>query len=87
MRGALSAGSHVHVRIGAIGNESVAMRDHRLRHVGMQVEAGDNGNARAHQAAHARQKLAFAVVEVLGHHRAVQVEIDSVDRTRRLEAC
>ena len=30
-------------------------------------------------AAHAREQLAFAVVQMLGDHRAVQVEIDAVD--------
>ena len=32
--------------------------------------------------AHAREDLAFAVVEMLGDHRAVQVEVDAVDGAR-----
>ena len=36
--------------------------------------------------AHARQDFAFAVVEMLGDHRAVQVEIDGVERARRRDA-
>ena len=33
--------------------------------------------------AHARQKIAFAVVIALRHHRAVQAEHHGVDRQRR----
>ena len=33
--------------------------------------------------AHAREQLTFAVVEMLGDHRAVQIEIDAVDGTER----
>ncbi len=63
------------------------MGHHRLRHVRVQVETRDDGDALAHQAAHARQELALAVVEMLGHHRPVQVEVDPVDGARRFEAC
>ena len=49
------------------------------RHVGVQVEARDDRHLRPDDAAHARENLAFAVVEMLGHHRAVQVEVDAVD--------
>ena len=79
-RRALAGGGHVDVRIGAIGDEAVGMLDHRARDVGVQVEARDDGNAGADDLAHAREQLALAVVEMLGDHRAVQVEVDAVDR-------
>ena len=44
----------------------------------MQVQAGDDGHGRADGLAHARQQLAFAVVQVLGDHGAVQVQVDGV---------
>ena len=40
---------------------------------------------RRRRLAHAREELAFAVVEMLGHHRAVEVEVDAVERAVRLE--
>jgi hypothetical protein len=51
-----------------------------LGHVGVQVEAGDDRHFRADDAAHAREQLAFAVVDVLGDHRAVQAQVHGVDR-------
>ena len=47
----------------------------------MQVEAGDNGSVIADQRADAMQQLPFAVVEMRGHHRAMQVEVDGIDRS------
>ena len=52
----------------------------------MQVEARDDGHARTDDLAHAREQLAFAIVEMFGDHRAVQVEIDAVDRPQRGQA-
>ena len=46
----------------------------------MQVEADDQRHILADHLAHARQNFAFAVVEMLGHHRAVQIEIDRIER-------
>ena len=57
------------------------MLDHRLRHVGVEVQAGDDGDLGPDDLAHARQQVAFAVVEMFGDHRAMQVEIDAVERT------
>ena len=75
------------MRIGAVRHQCVAVPDHCLRDVGVQIEAGDDRNAIADQAPHARQELALAVVEVLGDHGAVEVEIDPVHRTGRLQPC
>ena len=56
------------------------MFHHLRRDVGVQVEARDQRNVVANDAAHARQDLAFAVVEMLGDHGAMQVEIDGIER-------
>ena len=63
------------------------MLQHRACDVRVQVEARDDRHARANESADARQDFAFAIVEVLGDHCAVQVEIDAVDGARLLEAC
>ncbi len=57
------------------------MLEHRAGHVGVQVEAGDDRHAGTDNLAHARQQFALAVVEVLADHRAMQVEIDAIDRS------
>ena len=48
----------------------------------MQVQAGDDGHVGSDPFTHAPQQLAFAVVQVLGHHRAVQIKVDPVQRHR-----
>src|SRR5579872_660737 len=51
----------------------------------MKIEAGYQGNSASDDRTDAAQQLALAVVEVLGHHGAVNVEEDAVERTRRLQ--
>ena len=51
----------------------------------MQVEARHHRHVRADHLAHAAQDLALTVVVMLGHHRAVQVEIDAVDAAGRAQ--
>jgi hypothetical protein len=87
LRGTRARGGHVDVRIGAIGDETVRVFQHRARDIRMQVEARDDRHARTDDSADTREDLAFAVVEMLGDHRAMQVEIDAVDRARLLQAC
>jgi hypothetical protein len=41
---------------------------------------GGSGDALLHGRAHAAQQFAFSVFERFGHHRAVEVQIDAVDR-------
>ncbi len=72
---------HVDMRVGAIGNQRIGMFDHFGRHIGVQVEADDQRQIRADHFAHAGENFAFAIVEVLGHHRAVQIEINRVQWT------
>ena len=62
------------------------MLDHFGRHIGMQIEADDQRQILADHLAHARQNFAFAVVEMFGHHRAVQVEIDRIERAGGCDA-
>ncbi|MGY4596467.1 hypothetical protein ACVWXL_004213 [Bradyrhizobium sp. GM22.5] len=71
---------HVDMGIGAVGDQRVRMLNHFGGDVGVEIEAGDQRNVLADDAAHARENLAFAVVEMFRDHRAVQIEIDGVDR-------
>ena len=67
------------MRIGAVGDQGVAVRHHGLGQVGMQVEGGhdrDLPDLRANPA----QELALAVGQMLGDHGAVQVEEQGVER-------
>ena len=80
-RGAAGVG-HVHMRIGAIGDQRIGVFDHFGRHVGMKIETDDQRQVLADDPAHTRKNLAFAIVEMLGHHRAMQVEIDGVELAR-----
>ena len=57
------------------------MLDHFRRHVGVQIEADHQRQILADHLADAGENFAFAVVEMFGHHRAVQVEIDRVERS------
>ena len=74
------------MRIGAVGDERVGALEHRARHVGVQVEARHDRDARPHRLADAAQQLALAVVVGLDHHGSVQVEIDAVDGKRLLQS-
>ena len=87
MSGAGAAGvGHVDMGIGAVGDQRVGVLDHLWRDVGVQVEADHQWQVLADHLAHAGKDFAFAVVKMLGDHRAMQVEIDGVDRTRRGDA-
>jgi len=59
-------------------DQCVGQRQHTRGHVGMQIEAGDDRRSWSDHLAQAREQLAFAVVEMGGHHGAVQVEIEGV---------
>ena len=48
----------------------------------MRVEAGGDRHVRAEDRARAAQQLALGVGEMLGDHRAVQVEVEAVQRPR-----
>ena len=80
---------HVDVGIGAVAGDDAGALDHGVGHLGVEVERHRDRHVRR-DPADAIQKLAFAVVVVLGHHRAVQREqhgvaalLDLVDDGRR----
>ena len=76
---------HVDVRVGAVGHQGVGALEHGARQVAVQIEARRDRHARPDQLAHPAQDLAFAVVVLFGHHRAVQVEVNAVHRQRGLQ--
>ena len=57
------------------------MLHHFGRHVGVQIEADHQRQILADHLAHAPQDFTFAIVEMLGDHGAVQVEIDGIERS------
>ena len=85
-RGGAAGVGHVDMRIGAVGDQRIGVFDHLRRDIGMQVEADHQRQILADHLAHARENFAFAVVEMLGDHGAVQVEIDRIEPARRLDA-
>jgi len=82
MTGGAAAGvGHIDVGIGAVGDQRVGMLDHVRRDIGMQVEADHQRQLLADHLTHALEDFAFAVVEMLGHHGAVQIEINGIERS------
>ena len=77
---------HIDMRVGAIGDQRVRLFDHLRRHIGVQIETDHQRQIRADHLAHARNDFALAIVDMLGDHGAMQIEINRVDRTRRLDA-
>ncbi|MDT4842456.1 hypothetical protein FQZ97_763590 [compost metagenome] len=73
---------HVGVRVLLEGDHHVGVVHHGGREVVVRVELGADHHIRAHDLAHARQHVAFAVVVAVGHHRAVQAEQHHVHRQR-----
>jgi len=66
--------------IGPISDDAVGVLDHLGRDVRVVVEADRDRHTPTDRRPNAPQQLAFAVLEGLRHHRAVEVEIDAVDR-------
>ncbi len=58
------------------------MRDHRRRDVRVKVEARDERYVAADRGADAGEDFALAVIEMLGDHRAVKIEIDGIEGAR-----
>jgi hypothetical protein len=78
--GAAAGDRHVDMRIGAVADHRAGVPHHLRRHVGVEVEAADDRQRLADQPADAAQQLALAVLVMRRDHRAVQVEIDAVER-------
>ncbi len=70
---------HVDMRIGQVGREHVRPLDHRRRQVRVRVEARRHRRD-AHDRPDPAQQLALQVEEGLADRRAVQIEIDAVER-------
>src|SRR6187200_3252811 len=69
---------HIDVGIGAVGDQRIGMFDHFRRDIGVEIEARHQRQILADHLAYAGEDFAFAVVEMLGDHRAMQVEIDAI---------
>ncbi len=78
--GFLAAFPEVDVGIGVAGDDHVGQFGHRVADVGVQVERDDDRPVGAQDRAHAAQEVAFAVVDALDDHCAVQVQQRAVDR-------
>ncbi len=70
----------VDVRIRPVADEPVGELDHLLRYIGVIVEADDDRHVRANASANATQELAFEILEILAHARAMKVEVDGLHR-------
>jgi hypothetical protein len=71
--------SHVHVRIRPIRYQSVGIGQHALGYIGVEIQAGDNRHRRADHPTQPREQFSFAVVEVLTHHGAVEIQVNPVE--------
>ncbi len=67
----------IDVRIRLVAGDHVRVLHDRAIQVGVHVERDRNWRFRR-DLAHSRDQLAFAILEALGHHRAMQVEQDGV---------
>jgi hypothetical protein len=68
----------VDMRIGAERGEQVGVRNHRVRHVDVQIKRADDRHILADHRADAAQQLALGVVVTVGDHGAVQLAEDHV---------
>ena len=80
-----AARSEIGVRILLEQHDDVGERAALLREMAMRIELDADHAVRADQRAHPLEKIAFAVVIAVRHHRAVQVEHRAVDRQRGLQ--
>ena len=79
-RRALARLDAIDVRIRPVADEPVGELDHLLRHVRVIVEADDDRHVRSDAGANAAQELAFEILEILGHARAMKIEVDGIHR-------
>ena len=75
-----AAFAEVDVGIGVAGDDDIGKLGHRVADVGVQVESDDDRAVGSEDGADAAQKIAFAVVDALDDHGAVQVQQRTVDR-------
>jgi len=73
-----AAFAHVEMGVGAVADEPVQQGDIGVRHIGMQVERGDDRNLRADDAANQAKQRALRIMVPGRQSGAVQHEVDSV---------
>ena len=83
---AMPGQGHVDMRIGAKANHQVGIVHHLRADVAMQVQRRDDRNIGPHHLPHPGQQRAFPVRGAVGHHRAMQVHKDAVQRPRIAQA-
>src|SRR5688572_11463296 len=74
------------MRIGPAHHQRRCVLHHALGAVGVQIEADDHRQVRPDLLAQPFQQFALAVLMLLRHHRAVEVEVDAVDLAERSDA-
>jgi len=84
--GAAARLAHVDVRVGAVRDHRIGDRRHRRADIAVQVERAHDRHRGPDDRAHAAHDLGFRIVVVIGHHRAMQVEIDGVEPSGLNEA-
>ncbi len=73
-------------RIGLPADEYVRLLDHLGRHVGVDVELGENRHVLSDALPEGREDVPVAVVDPLDDHGAVQLQQDTVDRSARIDS-
>ncbi len=84
-RGSRTRFRQIDMRIGPAYHQRGSMLHHALGNVGVEIETDDDRQIRPHAFAQALQQLAFAVLLMLRHHRAVKIEIEAVDLAQRAD--
>ena len=70
--------AHIDMRIVAIGGERGCGVAHLGADIGVKIEAGDNRRFGRQRGADAAEERPLAILKMLRHHGAVQIEIDGV---------
>ncbi|NJN53231.1 MAG: hypothetical protein HC809_17200 [Gammaproteobacteria bacterium] len=71
--------------IGDDRKKDIGMFEHGIAHMTVQVEFGTHGRRRAHNGAHSRQQVTFAVVVAIGDHGPMQEQQYGVDSASALQ--
>ena len=80
---ALARFRHVEMRVGAVDRHRVAVFQHRLGQVDVQVEADHDRHVGTDDGTHPAQEFPLAVLVVFADHRAVEVEVHPVELSGR----
>ena len=66
------------MRVCAVSHQQVRHFDHQRRGIRMQVETSDQRLVGPDEIAHPAQQLALSILEMLGHHGAMQTKVDGI---------